>query len=154
MTVVETQKFWDAIKKVFPSNSKSQTTDTLNKNDTEKTANVFSNYFASAVKTIKSKITTMTNLVWRPNPIRHKTRKVFKFSYVSKVFVEKQLKVLQRGKSTGLDELPPGMIKDCAKEVSQPVAFVANLSIDTGRVPSLWKKAKVIPIHKGGNSKP
>ena len=37
------KKFWDAIKKVFPSNSKSQTTDTLNKNDTEKTANVFSN---------------------------------------------------------------------------------------------------------------
>ena len=96
----------------------------------------------------------MTNLVWRPHPIRHKTRKVFKFSYVSKLFVEKQLKVLQRGKSTGLDELPPGMIKDCAKELSQPLAFVANLSIDTGRVPSLWKKAKVIPIHKGGNSKP
>lgn len=81
------KKFWNAIKNVFPSNSKSQTTGTLNKNDTEKTANVFSSYFASAVKIIKSKITIMTNLVWTPHPIRHKTRKVFKLSYVSKGFV-------------------------------------------------------------------
>ena len=70
----------------------------------------------------------------------YKTRKVFNFSYVSKIFVEKQLKAVQRGKSTGLDDLPPGMIKDCAQELSQPLASITNLSINTGRIPSLWKK--------------
>ena len=114
----------------------------------------FLKYFANAVKTIKSKIKTLANHVWWPHPIRYKTRKVFKFSYVSKIFFEKQLKAVQHGKSTRLNDIPPGMIKDCAQELSKPLAFITNLSINTGRIPSLWKKAKVIPIHKGGNSMP
>ena len=39
------------------------------------------------------------------------TNKSFRFSYVSTVFVGKQLSVLKKRKSTGPDELPAGMIK-------------------------------------------
>eukprot|EP00794_Sanderia_malayensis_P010378 gene10378-11460_t len=70
------------------------------------------------------------------------------------MFVEKQLKALKRNKSTGLNELPPGMIKDCAEQISKPLAYIINLSITSGEIPSIWKKAKIIPIHKNGDKKP
>ena len=147
------KQFWDAIKKVFPSNSNCKSP-TKDKVEQVKTANMLSSYFANAVRNIKSKFTTLKNLVWRQHLVDRKTDKVFKFSYISNIFVKRRLEKLKRNKSTGLDELPPGMIKDCARELSQPLAFICNLSINSGKMPSVWKRAKVIPIHKGGDSTP
>jgi hypothetical protein len=148
------RKFWNADKSVFPSKSKTNVSKQSNEKDNERAAETFSHYFGNVVQELKSKPSSMTDFVWRKMPIHMKTNQNFRFSYVSKVFVEKQLKSLNRNKSTGLDELPPGMIKDCAAEISKPLAFIINLSITSGEVPSIWKEAKIIPIHKSGNNKP
>eukprot|EP00794_Sanderia_malayensis_P013553 gene13553-14953_t len=125
-----------------------------NESENERTANTFASYFGNVVKDLKLKFTTMIDYVWRKIPVCKKTNEIFRFSYVSKMFVEKQLKALKRNKSTGLDELPPGMIKDCAEQISKPLAYIINLSIISGEIPSIWKKAKIIPIHKNGDKKP
>ena len=82
-----------------------------------------------------------------------RTNKTFRFSYVSTVFAEKELSVLKRRKSTGPDELTAGMIKDCKKAFSKPLAFIINLSLQSGVFPSVWKSAKITPVHKKGDTK-
>lgn len=149
------RKFWKAVKTVFPSKpNKKNFSNQLSKSENEKNVNTFSHYFGNVVKQLKSNASLITDYVWRKMPIFKRTNQIFRFSYVSKVFVEKQLKTLHRHKSTGLDELPPGIIKDCAAEISKPLTFIINLSIISGKVPSLWKEAKIVPIHKGGDKKP
>ena len=44
------------------------------------------------------------------------------------------------------------MLKDCAHVISKPISHIINLSIKTSTVPSIWKSAKVTPIHKSGDT--
>ena len=78
--------------------------------------------------------------------------KSFNFSYVSRIFVERELKSLKRRKAAGCDDLPPGILKDAAYALSSPLTHLINLSLTTGLVPNKWKIAKVTPIHKKGNT--
>ena len=42
------------------------------------------------------------------------------------------------------------MMRDCCEHIYQPLCHVINLAIGTNRVPTVWKIAKVITIHKKG----
>ena len=75
----------------------------------------------------------------------------FSFNKVNAIQVYNQLKNLKRKKSFGLDDFPYGMIKDAASVLAAPLAFLINLSLRTGTVPSAWKAAKVIPLFKNGS---
>ena len=114
-------------------------------------ANIFCRYFCDVVKSLKTKAIPFTDFAWRK--LRHvptRTKKVFRLTYVSRIFVEKELKILKRKKATGLDNLPSSLLKDCAISLSKPLSFIINLSITTGKVPNVWKMAKIVPIHKSG----
>lgn len=57
----------------------------------------------------------MTIGTWKlPGYYKLSTNETFKFKYVSIIFIKKQLKSLKRKKSSGLDYLPSGLLKDCA----------------------------------------
>ena len=60
------------------------------------------------------------------------------------------LKGIKRNKSAGTDDLPPGMIKDCASSIASPLSYIINLSLTSGIVPDIWKEAKITPVHKSG----
>ena len=66
------------------------------------------------------------------------------------MFIEKELRSLNRQKATGIDELPPGLLKDCAKGISKPICHIINLSIQTSTVPTIWKVAKISQVFKSG----
>ena len=101
---------------------------------------------------MKSKAISLSSYIWKPHYTQpRKTDETFAFSYVLRLFVEKQLRSMKRKKATGIDELPPGMIKDCAKYISQPLAFIVNLSLQTGIFPTFWKNAKITPVYKSGD---
>ena len=70
---------------------------------------------------------------------------------MNKVWVENQIRLLKRSKATGPDNLPPGMLKDCSNELSEPLCYLINLSMISGTIPNEWKLAKVIPIFKYGD---
>lgn len=142
------RKFWSTIKTIFPTQvTKSLIQDT----DNDKTKK-FSDYFKNAILTLKQKSMPLMNFTWRfTNPAPNRTNQNFTIGYISKIFVEKELRALSRNKATGPDELPPGMLKDCATHISKPLSYILNLSIDSGTVPSIWKAAKITPIFKSGN---
>ena len=71
---------------------------------------------------------------------------------MSRVFVLKQLRALKRKKATGLDNLPSALLKDCADAIAGPLSHLINLSLKTGTVPLIWKKARITPLHKSGST--
>ena len=95
----------------------------------------------------------LVDFVWRkPKQFFLRTTRTFKLKYIPKIFVEKELKKLKKHKATGLDQLPPTILRDAACEISSPLTYIINLSISTGKVPNTWKIAKIIPIHKSGDT--
>lgn len=99
--------------------------------------------------TLKKKSIFMKDFIWhQPNKVEPITTQRFHFKYVSKSFVEKELKNLKRHKATSIDNLPPALMKDSANEISQPLCFIINLSLSTADVPTEWKHATVTPIHQ------
>ena len=76
---------------------------------------------------------------------------VFQFQNVSSTYVLKALQNLKRTKSPGLDDLPPGMLKDAAIYIAEPLTYIINLSLTAEMIPSSWKEAKVLPVFKSGS---
>jgi hypothetical protein len=98
------RNFWKSIKRIFPTKSK---TNTSFINCKEK-ATSFSEYFANAINKIKRTCYHLKDLTWSMPMYYHlRTKCIFKFQYVSVVFIRKELKLLSRNKATGLDNLPP-----------------------------------------------
>lgn len=67
---------------------------------------------------------------------------------VSEMEILEITNTFKNGKSSGFDDINPGVIKQIAPFVVQPLAHIFNLSMVTGVFPSALKIAKVIPIYK------
>merc|ERR1712004_429865 len=61
--------------------------------------------------------------------------------------VLEELLKLNHRKSAGPDELSPKLIKMCSYSLHKPLAFIFNKSIGSGKYPSNFKVAKVIPLY-------
>ena len=62
--------------------------------------------------------------------------------------VHRELKKIQPSKSTGSDMIPGRVLKECCRELSEPVARLFTMSFRQGRQPDLWKIASVVPVFK------
>ena len=67
--------------------------------------------------------------------------------YPPRYLLKKNL-LLKHNKSAGVDNLPPGMLKDLTKQISLPLCHIINFSIKTSTFLNLSKQAKVIPVYK------
>ena len=65
--------------------------------------------------------------------------------------VQKQLKNLDASKSKGPDGIHPRLLKETAELISSSLAKIFKKSLKEKAVPSDWKKATVIPLHKKGS---
>ena len=72
------------------------------------------------------------------------------FETVTAEYVRKELKSLSIAKATGMDGIPPRLLKVAADEICVPLAHILNSSLSTGVFPSEWKTARVTPIFKSG----
>ena len=143
-------KFWAAIKKVYPTKSSVSNTGTVFELDGTKTTNKqeiaesFCNFFANVAKTLKCKSILLRDFVWmRPtweSTMSQKGRFVVK--EVSQAAVQKELTKLKRKKATGIDNLPPGMLKDAAPILARP------LTCDKS-VPKVWNRTYRLEVSQG-----
>ena len=62
--------------------------------------------------------------------------------------VLKKLLNINPAKSSGPDEISAKLLKELAVELSGIIAVLFQKSMDAGRLPSIWKKANVVPIYK------
>ena len=61
------------------------------------------------------------------------------------------LKSLDPQKATGPDGISSRLLKEAGASIVSPLTKLINLSLSSSKVPSLWKKANIIPIHKKGD---
>lgn len=120
--------------------------------NTSSIAQGFCDFFSTIAGVLKTKSFPLCNFVWgKPvNSCETTSPEHFVFSSVSDDEVFRELRNLKRNKSTGLDNLPPGMLKDAATIITKPLAYIINLSLQSGSVPMECKAAKVIPLFKSG----
>ena len=62
--------------------------------------------------------------------------------------VHRELKKIQPSKATGSDMSPGRVLKECCRELSEPVARLFTNSFRQGCQPDSWKIASVVPVFK------
>jgi hypothetical protein len=62
--------------------------------------------------------------------------------------VLKILKSLKLGKANGPDAISNRMLKESSSAISTPLSNLFNKSFDLAKVPKIWKKSNICPIHK------
>ena len=62
--------------------------------------------------------------------------------------VEKVLRDIDVGKATGPDNISPRVLKNCARELSGPLATIFAACLEQNKWPAAWKEAHVVPVHK------
>ncbi|XP_030834108.1 uncharacterized protein LOC115921130 [Strongylocentrotus purpuratus] len=68
--------------------------------------------------------------------------------------VTKLLKRLKPHIATWPDEISARMLKETAEQISPAITLLFQASLHQGCVPSMWKKALVVPIYKKGCKSP
>ena len=64
--------------------------------------------------------------------------------------VRKLLSQVNSNKSCGPDLIHGKILKNCAVGMAYPLSLLFKLSYNTGSIPSEWKRAHVVPVHKKG----
>lgn len=69
---------------------------------------------------------------------------------LSKVEIEIALEGIDGSKGPGPDGVPPSLVKNISKELTEPLFWLYNLSLKTRKFPAEWKKSYLVPIYKNG----
>jgi hypothetical protein len=153
------QKFWKVIKNIFPSKekvtcAKSFLVNGVTHSQPSIIASKFCSFFTGIANKLKSTSLILKDFVWStPYAYQNKTKTytTFNFKPVSVNDTLKRLKKLQRNKSCGADNLPPGFLKDTAIHIAKPLNYVINLCLTNGTVPEDFKTGKITPVYKSGS---
>ena len=105
-------------------------------------ANIFNDHFVEQCSVIIND-SVLPNLVSRCDSL---------LSHVE-ITGEKMIRSLDHKKAHGWDDLSINMIKLCDIKTVKPLYLIYMKCLETGRFPSSWKKANVLPIHKRENRK-
>lgn len=63
-----------------------------------------------------------------------------------------KIKRLNPCKGSGPDSVPPVFVRNCGKALAEPLSLLFNSSLKSGIFPDEWKKARIVPVHKKGDS--
>ena len=66
-------------------------------------------------------------------------------------FVHKFLSTMDTNKATGLDDLSSKILKLSAQEIAKSLTAIYNISLASGKFPTVWKTSKITPVFKSGN---
>ena len=119
-------------------------------------ANILNKFYQDKVKNLNMKL-PVTNLdplkVLRAALERWGSKtdqiKTLKLHPVTRSHTLKLIKKLGNSTSFGLDGIDAISLKVIAEEITDPVNFIVNLSIETSTFPNKWKVGRIIPIFKG-----
>ena len=121
--------------------------------DKKKIADGFNKFFTGAVQRLRQEFGQIKDSVVNQSEPRvsgNKSYPEFKFQLITQNVTVSELKNLKCNKSSGMDNIPPRLLKDAAAVIGKPLTEIINTSLAMGAVPDEWKCAKVTPVFKKG----
>ena len=115
--------------------------------DKKEISNLFNKYFASIGKKMAESQPDVDGYELHLKMASSK----FHLRKVSKEEVEKIMAAQKPKLSCGIDTINNKLVKLCSKGLSVPMTKVINKSISEAKVPSAYKKARVMPLYKKGS---
>ena len=111
-------------------------------------ANAFNSFFANVGSDLAEKLPPALN-----DPMEYMRGDYPNSMMVPHVTIHEVIKVIKslKNKKCHIDDFAPFVIKENAYLLSQPLSFLFNQSISSGKFPKLLKSARVIPLHKKGS---
>ena len=114
-------------------------------NDNALMANAFNEYFCTIGNELAN---SFTNDEKYKQYLTKSLKQSFFFSPIIETEVLEEINNLPTGKSPGIDGIPSKVIKASVTPILGPLTHIYNCSFQQGIVPSPFKVAKTIPIHK------
>ena len=118
-------------------------------NDSLQITNYFNDYFVNVANNLVSDLpqTSHSFQTFMQSP----TLSTLYLYLTSLTEIKKLISILQPKKSTGIDGIPPTILKSTPDNILIALTHVFNLSLVCGEFISDFKTAKVAPIHKKGS---
>ena len=135
----------------FSNNIKTITYENKTFTDDADIANTFNKYFTSVSEKYLNKEKSLSpNLKKLEAFITTKLPKenIFNIPYITEDFVYTFLTSLDNNKATGIDNISSKIVKISAPVITKHLTEICNHSIRNSCFPSIWKKARVTPLHK------
>ena len=148
------QKLWETLNNITPGSKQCNTfSQSILKNnieisDKKEIAKTFNNFFISIGSNLASAFNFTGTSHINP-PINQNS---FTFSHVTTSSVKKLISSLDNNKATGLDGISVRALKAGSPTLSYYLSYLFNFSLSTGCVPACWKKKRVTPLFKKGNT--
>ena len=168
----DSQAFWRTVGPLI-SDKRKQTNDNLSLvenddivNNKMKMCDIFNEYFANVVQDIGNDacivgcsdgdIDSIVSTHCDHSSIKYIKEEIvanssFSFSTVSTDIIFKKLQKLNPRKATGIDGIPPKLIKLGANQLTGPLHYIINKCILSGVFPTALKCAQVTPVFKKGD---
>ena len=154
----KSRHFWPTIKPFLSSKNvhKSESGIILNENNAiltkpDEVCNVLNDFYVNIANNIGIKSSVPVN---SDHPSvqaireRHHFAETFEFKPVSTNYIRKQLKNLNPKKATGVDNIPPKILRAGATSLAIPLTKLVNQTLISGKFPDSLKLAQVTPIYK------
>ena len=116
-------------------------------------ARIMNNFFTSKVRNLRDKLLPSSGdpLLLVRKLMRHRTCSL-NLKPVHPDQVLENIFKLKSSSSCGIDDIGSNIIKLVKREITPAVTHIVNLSLSQQTFPSMWKKAKVIPLLKKDNA--
>ncbi|XP_072022269.1 beta-1,4-galactosyltransferase 5-like [Amphiura filiformis] len=117
-------------------------------------ANGFNKYFTGVAAKLVDSNGTICNdesVYVEDKPTGDCSNPVLDLPSISSEFICREIDLMSEKKATGLDDIGSKILKLAKPAILSSLVYIMNLSLRTGVFPDLWKEAKVVPLHKGGD---
>ena len=148
-----TKKLWENLNKLTNSNTTVRKRADLISNNSiisnpRNIADTFNGFFAGIATELESKLPPA-----EVDPMRYLRGNFLNSMVVPEISINNVVKVIQtlKPKKCGIDDFASFVIKENAHLLAQPISYLFNQSIESGKFPSALKSAKIIPLHKKGS---
>ncbi len=109
-------------------------------------ANCMNNYFASVYTLDNASQSFPTTAPAEDEP-------AIENIIISREIIRQKLNSIKVDKSSGPDKILPRVLYECREELVEPLFILFHSSVKSGKLPSSWKDATVVPIFKKGSRK-
>ena len=144
----KSKAYWKMTKSLF-GHKKMQSIPSLSRNgviytDDINKATILNEYFVSQTMPNNSDLSVLNDYDTLTDP----SIPIIDQITVSKEKILGTLKSLKIDKSCGPDGIGNRVLKACADSLAEPLMTISQHSLNTGKFPSCWKKANIVPIFK------